>query len=37
MDKIMTPQLEGILAAVHDGDEITPLARDNKNNGGRTK
>lgn len=37
VDKVMTPQLEGILAVVHEGDEITPLARDNTNHGGKTK
>jgi hypothetical protein len=37
MDKVMTPQLESILAVVHDGDEITPLARENTNYGGKTK
>lgn len=37
VDKIMIPQLEGILAVVHDGDEITPLVRDNTNHGGKTK
>jgi len=36
VDKEMTPQLEGILAMVHDGDEITPLARDNTNHGRKT-
>jgi len=37
VDKEMTPQLEGILAVVHDGDEITPLARDNTNHGRKSK
>lgn len=37
VDKEMTSQLEGILTVVRDGDEVTPLARDNTNHGGKTK
>lgn len=37
VDQVMTPQLESILALVHDGDELTPLAGENTNHGGKTK
>jgi hypothetical protein len=37
VDEIMSPQIESILAVVHEGDEITAVTRKETNDGGWTK
>jgi hypothetical protein len=37
VDEVMSPQIESILAVVHDGDEITAITSEEINHGGRIK
>lgn len=37
VDEVMSPQIESILAEVHDGDEITAVTSKETNHGRRTK